>query len=126
MMSVDFPRISNTSGVAKAKIALSALAQRLPGLPRRLIRIRELTLTTNGTQSRPAKCVRNSLGLENVARAGEAEIDFNAQLSALHAQLCESPFSLAAETSPTRSGWQLRSRQKAFWLILWEATIWRC
>jgi len=85
MMSVDFPRISNTSGVAKAKIALSALAQRLPGLPRRLIRIRELTLTTNGTQSRPAKCVRNSLGLENVARAGEAEIAFNAQLSTLSA-----------------------------------------
>jgi D-inositol-3-phosphate glycosyltransferase len=85
-MSVDFPEISNTSGVAKVKIALSVLAQRLPGLPRRLIRIRELTLTTNGVQSRPAKCVRTSLGLENVARAGEAEIALNAQRSTLSAQ----------------------------------------
>jgi hypothetical protein len=84
-MSVDFPRISNTSGVAKAKIALSALAQRLPGLPRRVIRIRELTLTTNGAQSRPTKCVDSSLGLENVARAGEAEIALNTQLSTLSA-----------------------------------------
>jgi glycosyltransferase involved in cell wall biosynthesis len=84
-MSVDFPKISNTSRVAKAKITLSALTQRLPGLPRRLIRIRELTLTTKGAQSRPAKCVRSSLGLENVARADEAEIALNAQLSTLSA-----------------------------------------
>src|SRR5215831_19166796 len=84
-MSVDFLKISNTSGVAKAKIALSALAQRLPGLPRRLIRTRKLTLTTNEVQSRPAKCARSSLGLENVARAGEAEIALNAQLSTLSA-----------------------------------------
>jgi glycosyltransferase involved in cell wall biosynthesis len=84
-MSVDFPRISNTFGVANAKIALSAVAQRLPGLPRRFIRIRELTLTTNGAQSRPAKCVHSSVGLENVARTGEAAIALNAQLSTLSA-----------------------------------------
>jgi D-inositol-3-phosphate glycosyltransferase len=77
-MRVDFPEISNTSGVAKAKIALSALTQRLPGL-------RELTLTTNGAQSRPAECVRSSLELENVARAGEAGIALGAQLSSLSA-----------------------------------------
>jgi D-inositol-3-phosphate glycosyltransferase len=85
-MSVDFPNITNTSGVAKAKIALSALAQRLPGLPRRLIWIRELILMTNGAQSRPGKYVLSSMRLENVARAGEAEIALNSQLSTLNAQ----------------------------------------
>ena len=84
-MSLDFPKISNTSGVAKAKIALSGLAQRLPGLPRGNIWIRKLTLATNGAQSRPAKCVRSLLGLENIARTGEAEIALNAQLSTLSA-----------------------------------------
>jgi D-inositol-3-phosphate glycosyltransferase len=82
-MSLDFPKISNTSGLAKAKIALSGLAQRLPGLPRGNIWIRKLTLATNGAQSRPAKCVRSLLGLENIARTGEAEIALNAQRSTL-------------------------------------------
>jgi hypothetical protein len=40
-------KITNSSGVVKARIALSALARRLPGLPRKLIPIRELTPMTN-------------------------------------------------------------------------------
>jgi len=84
-MSVDYPKISNTSGVAKAKIALSAAAQRLPGLPRGFARVRELTLTTNGAQLRSAKFVHSSLGLENAARAGEAATALNAQRSTLSA-----------------------------------------
>ena len=107
-MSVDYPKISNTSGVAKAKIALSAAAQRLPGLPRGFARIRELTLTTNGAQLRSAKFVHSSLGLENGARAGEAEIALNAQRSTLRIGLLtgggDKPYALGMAAALTSAG----------------------
>jgi len=86
-MSVDLPKITNSSGVAKSKDSIVGIGATATRTTAQAHPDKGIDANETEPRSRPARSALSSMELENVARAGEAEVPLNAQRSTLSSQL---------------------------------------